>query len=189
MEGRGASRGSGTLTTLAARGDQFWLRIIYILSGVLAAAVAFLILGPRPAGMEGSMDVSALPTVNAILNAITTVLLVVAYLFIRRKKIELHKKTMLTAFGTSAMFLVTYVIYHWFKSGPAQYAGEWQTFYLFILFTHIVLAAVILPMAMVTLYRGWTMNVRKHRKIARITLPLWLYVSVTGILVYVMLYL
>jgi putative membrane protein len=81
------------------------------------------------------------------------------------------------------------VIYHWFKSGPAQYAGEWQTFYLFILFTHIVLAAVILPMAMVTLYRGWTMNVRKHRKIARITLPLWLYVSVTGILVYVMLYL
>lgn len=177
------------MTTLAARGDQFWLRIIYILSGVLAAAVAFLILGPRPAGMEGAIDVSGLPTVNALLNLITTLLLVVAYLFIRRKMIAHHKRTMLTAFGTSALFLVTYVIYHWFKSGPTDYAGAWPAVYFFILFTHIVLAAVILPLAMVTLYRGWTMNVRKHRKIAKITLPLWLYVSVTGILVYVMLYL
>ena len=189
MAGCGAVGRGVTLTTLAAQSDKFWLRIIYILSGVLAAAVAFLILGPRPDGMEGAMDVSALPTVNAILNSITTMLLVIAYLFIRRKKIELHKKTMLAAFGTSALFLVTYVIYHWFKSGPTLYTGEWSSLYLFILFTHIVLAVVILPLAMVTLYRGWTMNVRKHRKIAKFTLPLWLYVSVTGILVYVMLYL
>jgi len=96
---------------------------------------------------------------------------------------------MLTAFGTSALFLVTYVVYHWFKSGPSQYNGEWQMFYFFILFSHIILAAIILPLAMVTLYRGWTMNVDKHRKIAKITLPIWLYVSVTGVLVYVMLYL
>jgi len=177
------------LTTFYGRSDQFWLSIIYILSGVLAAAVAFLILGPRPTGMEGAMDVSALPTVNAILNSITTILLVIAYLLIRRKKIEFHKKTMLAAFGTSALFLVTYVIYHWFKSGPTLYTGEWSSFYFFILLTHIVLAVGILPLAMLTLYRGWTMNVQKHRKIAKLTFPLWLYVSVTGILVYIMLYL
>ncbi|MEE2876362.1 MAG: DUF420 domain-containing protein [Candidatus Neomarinimicrobiota bacterium] len=176
------------MTTLAARGDQFWMRIIYILSGVISVAVAYLIFGPRPAGMEGAIDVSTLPMVNAILNSITTVLLIIAYFFIRRKKIALHKKTMLTAFGTSALFLVTYVVYHWFKSGPTLYAGEWPAVYYFILITHIVLAAVILPLAMMTLYRGWTMNVRKHRKIAKITLPLWIYVSVTGVLVYVMLY-
>ena len=139
--------------------------------------------------MEGAVDVSGLPTVNAILNLITIVLLVAAYIFIRQNNITLHKKTMLTAFGTSALFLVTYVVYHWFKSGPAHYSGEWQALYFFILLTHIILAVVILPLAMVTLYRGWTMNVGKHRKIAKITLPIWLYVSVTGVLVYVMLYL
>ena len=96
---------------------------------------------------------------------------------------------MLTAFGTSVLFLVTYVVYHWFKSGPAHYSGEWQALYFFILLTHIILAVIILPLAMVTLYRGWTMNVGKHRQIAKITLPIWLYVSVTGVLVYVMLYL
>jgi len=139
--------------------------------------------------MEGAVDVSGLPTVNAILNLITIVLLVAAYIFIRQNNITLHKKIMFTAFGTSALFLVTYVVYHWFKSGPAHYSGEWQALYFFILLTHIILAVVILPLAMVTLYRGWTMNVGKHRKIAKITLPIWLYVSVTGVLVYVMLYL
>ena len=138
--------------------------------------------------MEGAVDVSGLPTVNAILNLITIVLLVAAYIFIRQNNITLHKKTMLTAFGTSALFLVTYVVYHWFKSGPAHYSGEWQALYFFILLTHIILASVILPLGMVTLYRGWTMSTRKHRKIAKITLPIWLYVSVTGALVYVMLY-
>lgn len=112
-----------------------------------------------------------------------------AYICIRKKNISLHKKIMLTAFGTSALFLVTYVVYHWFKSGPSQYNGEWQILYFFILFSHIILAAIILPLAMVTLYRGWTMNVARHRKIAKITLPIWLYVSVTGVLVYIMLYL
>ena len=174
---------------MTVRGDQFWLRIIYILSVVLALAVGYLILGPRPEGIEGKVDVSNLPTFNAILNITTTVLLVVAYICIRKKNISLHKKIMLTAFGTSALFLVTYVVYHWFKSGPSQYNGEWQILYFFVLFSHIILAAIILPLAMVTLYRGWTMNVEKHRKIAKITLPIWLYVSVTGVLVYIMLYL
>jgi len=169
--------------------EHFWLRIITIISIVISGSIAFLILGPRPEGMEGKIDVSFLPTLNALLNGITTALLIIAYALIRKKKIQLHKKVMLTAFGTSALFLVSYVIYHWFKSGPKLYSGEWTTAYYFILITHIILATIILPLAMITLYRGWNMMVRKHKKIAKITLPLWLYVSVTGVIIYGMLYL
>ena len=168
--------------------DNFWLRIIYIVSVVISATVAFLILGPRPQGMEGTIDVSVFPMVNAALNGITTILLVYGYVLIRQKQRQRHKNVMLASFGTSSAFLVSYVIYHWFKAGPKQYTGEFTEIYLFILLTHIVLAAIIIPLALVTLYRGWTDQLGKHRKIAKITLPLWLYVSVTGVLIYFMLY-
>jgi putative membrane protein len=95
---------------------------------------------------------------------------------------------MLTAFGTSSTFLVSYVIYHWFKAGPKQYTGDFTEIYYFILITHIILAVIIIPLALITLYRGWTDNIGKHRRIARITLPIWLYVSVTGVVIYRMLY-
>lgn len=95
---------------------------------------------------------------------------------------------MLSAFGTSAAFLVSYVIYHWFKSGPKVYTGDFTTIYYFILLTHILLAVVIIPLALITLYRGWTSQLPKHRKIAKFTFPLWMYVSVTGVLIYIMLY-
>ena len=168
--------------------DSFWLRIIYIVSLIISAAVAFLIIGPRPEGIEDSLDVSGLPLVNATLNGITTILLIYGYMLIRQKQRKRHKNVMLSAFGTSGAFLVSYVIYHWFKAGPKQYTGEFTEIYLFILLTHIVLAAIIIPLALITLYRGWTDNIGKHRKIAKITLPLWLYVSVTGVLIYWMLY-
>ncbi len=168
--------------------DGFWLRIIYIVSVLISGAVAFLILGPRPEGIDTSVDVSALPLVNCLLNATTAVLLVLALFFIKKGWINLHKNTMLTAFGTSSAFLVTYVIYHWFKAGPKEYVGGMKGVYLFILLSHIVLAMVIIPLALITLYRGWNMQVSKHKAIARITLPIWLYVSVTGVLIYVMLY-
>ena len=168
--------------------DSFWLRIIYIVSFIISAAVAFLILGPRPEGIEGTLDVSGLPLVNATLNGITTILLIYGYMLIRQKQRQRHKNVMLSAFGTSGAFLVSYVIYHWFKAGPKQYTGEFTEIYLFILLTHIVLASIIIPLALITLYRGWTDNIGKHRKIAKITLPLWLYVSVTGVLIYWMLY-
>lgn len=168
--------------------DNFWLRIIYIVSIVISGAVAFLILGPRPEGIEGTLDVSGLPLVNASLNGITTILLIVGYILIRQKKRQQHKNVMLIAFGMSGAFLVSYVIYHWFKAGPKLYTGDFTEIYLFILLTHIVLAAIIIPLALVTLYRGWTDNIGKHRKIAKMTLPLWLYVSVTGVVIYLMLY-
>lgn len=178
---------AGTAATPAAR-DAFWMRIIAVVSVVVVAAVAFLILGPRPAGLGGQLDVSGLPLVNATLNGLCTLLLVAGYALIRRRRIDQHRNVMLAAFGTSSLFLVSYVIYHWFKSGPRLYDGAWPGLYFVILATHIVLAAVIVPLALVTLYRGWTMQVKRHRWIARVTLPLWLYVSVTGVVIYVMLY-
>ena len=147
-----------------------------------------MILGPRPAGFKGSLDVSGLPFINAALNGITTFLLVMGYILIRQKKRKLHKNVMLTAFGTSSAFLISYVIYHWFKSGPKLYTGDWITLYYFILISHIFLAAIIVPLALITLYRGWNDQIGKHRKIAKITLPVWLYVSVTGVMIYAMLY-
>ncbi len=187
---------TGAASTTQGRGDSFWLPIIYIVSALLCAAVMFLIYGPRPDGI-GTLDVSALPTVNASLNALTAVLLVLGWRLVRARRIAQHKKVMLTAFASSSAFLVSYVIYHWFKSGPAAYTGAFRPLYLVILLTHIVLAAVILPLALITLYRGSRTGAGeagraatdKHRKIARITLPLWLYVSVTGVAIYAMLYL
>ena len=170
------------------RKDNFWVNIIYIVSVVISAAVAFLILGPRPEGVNGALDVTILPTVNASLNAITTALLLVGYILIVKRKRSLHKNTMLIAFGTSGAFLVSYIIYHWFKAGPKSYTGDFTSLYYFILISHIILAALIIPLALLTLYRGWTDNLKLHKKIAKITLPLWLYVSVTGVVIYLMLY-
>ena len=169
--------------------DSFWLRIIYIISIVISAAVAFLILGPRPEGLEGILDVTGLPLVNATLNSITTILLIYALVLIRQKKISAHKKVMLSAFGTSSLFLISYVIYHWFKAGPKLYVGEWVTMYYTILISHIILAVIVLPLALIALYRGWNNQVSKHRKIVKFAYPVWVYVSVTGVMIYGMLYL
>lgn len=166
------------------RGQQ----LIYAISAVLCAVVAFLILGPRPEWAVGKVDVTLLPTVNAALNATTGALLIAGFAAIKAKKIELHKRLMLSAFATSSAFLTTYVVYHWFKAGPKPYEGDFRGIYLFILLTHIVLAAVILPFALNTLWRGWTGRIVEHRRIAPGTLATWLYVSATGVLIYWMLY-
>ena len=168
--------------------DSFWMRIIVIVSVVVCAAVAFLILGPRPAGLAGRLDVSGLPAVNASINGVTTVLLLLGFGMIRRGRISAHRNVMLTAFGTSTLFLVSYVVYHWFKAGPKLYTGAWSGFYYTILITHIILATVIIPLALTTLYRGWKDQIGEHRTIARVTFPVWLYVSVTGVVIYGMLY-
>ena len=168
--------------------EKFWVRIIVIVSIAISAAVAFLILGPRPDGLEGALDVSELPHVNSALNSLTTVLLILAFVAIKKGNIPVHKKLMLSAFGSSTLFLVTYVIYHWFKAGPRPYLGEFVIFYRVVLISHILLAAAILPVILLTLYRGWHMQVDKHRAIAKIAFPAWIYVSITGVVVYAMLY-
>ena len=130
-----------------------------------------------------------LTSVNATLNATAAVLLVWGYTLIRRHKKEAHRKVMLGAFATSSVFLVCYLVYH-FQVGSVRFpkTGTIRTVYLSILATHTLLAAAVPPLAIVTLNRGLRARFDKHRRIARWTLPIWLYVSVTGVVVYLMLY-
>ena len=135
------------------------------------------------------MSVHDLPSVNAALNATAAVLLVWGYTLIRRKRIQTHRKVMLAAFATSSLFLICYLVYH-AQVGSVRFAktGTIRTVYLGILGTHTVLAATVPVLAIITLSRGLGGRFDKHRKIARWTLPIWLYVSVTGVVVYAMLY-
>jgi len=130
-----------------------------------------------------------LPTVNAVLNATACVLLVRGRWLIRWKRIEEHRKTMIAAFVTSCLFLVCYLIYH-ARVGSVRFphTGPIRTLYLTILGTHTVLAATVPVLAIVTLRRGLTQRYEMHRRIARWTWPIWMYVSVTGVVVYLMLY-
>ncbi len=162
--------------------------MIYVVSGVLCLVVGYLIMGPRPEWAVGRVDVSGLPLVNASFNGLTGILLLAGFAAIKAGRKELHKRLMLAAFGSSTAFLCSYVVYHWFSAGPRHYEGDWKLFYLGILFSHIVLAAVILPFALNTLWRGWTGRIEEHRRIAPGTLATWLYVSVTGVTIYWMLY-
>jgi uncharacterized membrane protein YozB (DUF420 family) len=132
---------------------------------------------------------TALPAVNASLNATTAVLLIVGYVLIRRGRRQLHRRVMITAFCTSVLFLVSYLTYH-AHAGSKHFTGTGtaRTIYFSILLTHTVLAAAIVPLAIMTLSRGLSARYDRHRKIARWTLPIWLYVSVTGVVVYWMLY-
>lgn len=130
-----------------------------------------------------------LPTLNATLNATSTVLLIVARGFIRRGRIDAHRRTMIAAFVTSCLFLISYVVYHaQVGSRPFPGHGPIRAVYFAILITHVVLAAIIVPLVLVTLRRGLHRDDARHRAIARWTWPLWLYVSVTGVIIYVMLY-
>ncbi len=135
------------------------------------------------------MTVHDLPTLNASLNATSAVLLATGYYFIRTGQRARHKACMIAALVVSALFLTSYVIYHW-QVGSVPYAGTGplRTVYLTILFTHVVLAIVIVPMVLMTVSRALASKFDRHRRIARWTLPLWFYVSVTGVIVYVMLY-
>jgi uncharacterized membrane protein YozB (DUF420 family) len=130
-----------------------------------------------------------LPAVNATLNAISAVLLVTGYTLIRNGRREAHQRVMLTAFCVSIVFLICYLVYH-AQVGSVRYpgSGTMRTVYLSILFTHTVLAATVPVLAIITLRRALRGNFAKHKKIARWTLPIWLYVNVTGVVVYVMLY-
>ena len=135
------------------------------------------------------MSVHSLPAVNATLNGISGILLLIGYTCIRTRRIELHRKFMIAAFTASALFLVCYVIYH-AQVGSVRFTrqGFVRPIYFTILITHVTLAALVLPLAIVTLSRGLAAKYQVHRKIARWTFPIWLYVSVTGVLVYVLLY-
>ncbi len=135
------------------------------------------------------LAVSDLPALNAALNGLAAVFLVAGYVLIRRGRRDLHKRCMLAALATSTLFLVSYVVYHWNAgSRPFTGTGPIRTVYFAILITHVVLAAAILPLALVTTGRGLREQYVKHVRVARWTLPIWLYVSLTGVIIYLMLY-
>jgi len=131
------------------------------------------------------MTVHDLPAVNASLNAVSGVLLLMGYVFIRRGRVEQHRLCMLAAFTTSSLFLISYFVYH-AQVGSVGFTrqGFVRPLYFSILITHVTLAAVVLPLAIVTLSRGLKRRYPQHRRIARWTFPIWLYVSVTGVVVY-----
>jgi putative membrane protein len=138
---------------------------------------------------EPAVTVHDLPAINASLNALSGILLTIGYVLMRMRRIDAHKKTMIAAFATSSIFLVCYVIYH-AQVGSVRFTrqGFVRPLYFTILITHVTLAAAVLPLAIVTLTRGLKGRFVQHRKIAKWTFPIWLYVSVTGVLVYVLLY-
>ncbi|MGD0136576.1 MAG: DUF420 domain-containing protein [Bryobacteraceae bacterium] len=135
------------------------------------------------------MDVHALPALNATLNAIAGTLLAIGYWLIRQKRINAHRRVMLTAFGVSVVFLVSYLVHHALVGVVYdQHSGARHAIYLTILTTHTILAVITPVLAIITLRRGLRMDVKRHRAIARWTFPIWMYVSVTGVVVYLMLY-
>jgi putative membrane protein len=168
--------------------DRAAFAMIGLLTLVVVGLVGVLMAGgggARPAGF----DVSALPLLNACLNTLSAGLLSAGWVFIRRRRVVAHVACMLGAFAVSTLFLLSYVTYHYHAgSRPFTGQGPIRPVYFTLLITHVVLAAAIVPLALTTIYRAWRGAFARHVRIARWTLPLWLYVSVTGVLVYWLLY-
>ena len=165
------------------------LSSIVVLSAGIVLFLFWLIYFRETAPEENSIDLSFLPVVNALFNSMSASCLILGYLAIRKGNRTRHIKLMLTALTFSFLFLVSYLTYHTFN-GDTLFQGEgWiRPLYYFILISHILLSVVVLPMVLTTVYFAATGNFNQHPKIARLTLPLWLYVSVTGVIVYLMLY-
>jgi putative membrane protein len=166
--------------------DVFYRRAIIAVSIAVPVLVTILAY-VNPPHIDLGFDLKIFPQFHAFLNSLATIFLVGGYFAIINKNIKVHRRFMWSAFTVSCIFLVSYVTYH-ALSAPTKYGGEGalKYIYYFVLLTHIVMAAVILPIILFTFYRALTGDYVKHKKIARITLPLWLYVTTTGVLVYFM---
>lgn len=174
-----------TLQPMLAKQDRRANILIWILSVVVFAAV--FVLSRVELQVDLGFDIHLFALFNAIINTIVSLLLIAGLIAVRNRKLILHRNLMLTAIGLSILFLIFYILHHLF-AGSTTYGGEgtMKTIYLVILFSHIVLAGIILPFILYTAYRSLTGEYKKHKKIARITYPIWLYVSITGVVVYLM---
>jgi putative membrane protein len=171
---------------MAASTARDYTPLVAVLSAAIIGLVAVVFFVGGGETVPG-VDVRFLPLVNAVLNTMTTLFLIAAFLAVHRKNIVWHRRFIYGAFSTTGLFLVTYLIYH-ALSESTRYGGSglMAGIYYFVLLSHIVLAAVIVPLALVTFFRGISNQIERHRAIARWTMPLWLYVSMTGVLVYLM---
>ena len=172
----------------STREDMITRWVIAGLSVFVVAAVAVLVLRARTPATRAA-SASVLPTINALLNGTSAVLLSIGYVCIRRRKILAHRTCMVSAFAVSTLFLVTYVMHH-YQVGSVRFAGQgWvRLVYFSVLIPHVMLSAVVVPLALTTITYGWRSRFDRHVRIARWTLPIWLYVSVSGVVVYGMLY-
>ncbi|WP_047548165.1 DUF420 domain-containing protein [Psychroserpens sp. Hel_I_66] len=161
-----------------------WIVILAIVVPILVAILSRVKL--QDFGIEVE-PLSFLPPIYALINGLTAVILIIAFIAIKNKKIVLHENLMTTAIGCSGVFLIMYVAYH-MTSDSTEFGGEGAVKYVyyFILLTHILLSIIIIPFVLITYVRAITNNFERHKKIARITFPLWLYVAVTGVIVYLM---
>ena len=163
--------------------EKKYNKLIVVLSVVIPIVVAIL-FGVKIPNVE---PLSFLPPIYATINGLTAIILIVAFIAIKNKNIVLHENLMTTAIWCSVVFLVMYVAYH-MTSDSTKFGGEGaiKYIYYFILITHILLSIIIIPFVLITYVRAITNNIERHKKIAKITFPLWLYVAVTGVIVYVM---
>lgn len=160
--------------------------LIIGLTVIINLIIALLFFIPKQ-DRDIPFDVSLLPRLNAVFNSFTFIFLLAALFFILRKNIKMHRNFIFAAFTTTTLFLVTYVTYH-YLAPSTSYGGEGilKSIYYFVLLTHISLAPVVVALALFSLVWGLTGNIQKHRKISRWTMPVWLYVSLTGVLVYLL---
>jgi putative membrane protein len=168
--------------------DSLFIPLIIGLSIIIPIVVALLMLFPTVFHIESeNYDFSSLPFFHAILNGSTAILLVIGFVLIKNKRTNLHKITMLSAFILSSVFLVSYVISK-LTNAPVPFEGEGiiRYIYFFILISHILLSILVLPLALFSIYRGITGENDKHKSIVKYTFPIWIYVAVTGVLVYVL---
>ena len=174
-------------TTTTKNKDKFYFRLVLVISIFVFTTVIILnrkVL-PRPDVIPSFTHL--LPKLNAIINGTCSILLLISLYFIKRKNIAVHKTINIITFLLSSIFLVSYILFHYFADEtkfPAE--NPLRPYYLFILITHIVLAASVLPLILLSFYYGLEMNVVKHKKIVRWTFPIWLYVTITGVVVYLM---
>ena len=170
----------------AVAADRLAAWVIGALTVIVIGGVALVIYAPHGGQAVGS---SWLPGINAALNATATILLSIGYVFIRRRRIAAHRACMITAFAASSLFLITYLIHHARVGSVPFHGAAWlRPVYFGLLVPHIVLAALVVPLALTTINRAWRGRFDRHRSLARVTLPIWLYVSISGVLVYVLLY-
>lgn len=180
--------------------NNAFLWVIGFLSVLIPILVAILFYMPKTGGIE-NFDASFLPHLNALLNTATSISLISGFIFIKKNKQRYHITAMVTAFALSSIFLISYVIYHYLAPGTkfgdlnhdhvvsaaeAAQAGSIRFVYYFILLTHIILATIVVPFVLFAVYYGVTRQYQKHKKIVKWTFPIWLYVAITGVLVYLM---
>ena len=168
--------------------DSIFVPIIISLSVIMPIAVAFLMLFPNVFHIASeNYDFSSLPFFHAVLNGSTAILIFIGFVLIKNKKTELHKASMLSAFSLSSIFLVSYVISK-ITNEPIPFGGEGmiRDIYFFILISHILLSIPVLPLALFSIYRAMTGEIEKHKSIVKWTFPIWMYVAITGVLVYLL---